>query len=64
MADLLILNGTVVSPVGLEALDVVVTGETITALGPRGTLGGLGRSGIRRRAVAGIYGRIPRREWL
>jgi dihydropyrimidinase len=39
MYDLLIVNGTVVSPTGTEAYDVAVTGETITAIGERGSLG-------------------------
>ena len=39
MVDLLILNGTLVSPAGEAALDIAVTGETITAVGPRGSLG-------------------------
>jgi dihydropyrimidinase len=46
MADLLILNGTVVSPAGSEALDVAVTGETVTAVGPRGSLGTTARKVI------------------
>ena len=39
MHDLLILNGTVVTPAGSEALDVAVDGETIAALGMPGELG-------------------------
>ena len=38
MYDLLIVNGSVVSPAGTEALDVAVNGETIVAVGPRGSL--------------------------
>src|SRR4029078_32618 len=37
--DMLILNGTVVTPAGSEALDVAVDGETISAIGMAGTLG-------------------------
>ena len=43
MYDLLIVNGSVVSPTGTEALDVAVNGETIVASAPAG------RSGRRRR---------------
>ncbi len=39
MYDLLVLNGTVVSPTESAELDVAVSGETIAAVGPRGTLG-------------------------
>ena len=39
MHDLLILNGTVVTPAGREALDVAVDGERIAAIGMPGTLG-------------------------
>jgi dihydropyrimidinase len=39
MHDLLIRNGTVVTPAGREALDVAVEGETIAALGAPGSLG-------------------------
>ena len=39
MHDMLILNGTVVTPAGREALDVAVDGETIAAVGMPGTLG-------------------------
>jgi dihydropyrimidinase len=38
MYDLLIVNGSVVSPTGTDALDVAVDGETIVAVGPRGSL--------------------------
>ena len=47
MADLLILNGAVVSPAGSEALDIAVDGETVTALGPRGSLGSEARKASR-----------------
>jgi dihydropyrimidinase len=39
MHDMLILNGTIVTPAGSEALDVAVDGETIAAIGMAGTLG-------------------------
>jgi len=39
MYDLLIVNGSVVSPTGTESLDVAVNGETIVAVGARGSLG-------------------------
>jgi dihydropyrimidinase len=39
MYDLLILNGTVVSPTGAESLDIAVEGETIAAIGAQGSLG-------------------------
>jgi len=39
MYDLLIVNGTVVTPTGAEACDVAVDGETIAAVAPAGTLG-------------------------
>jgi dihydropyrimidinase len=39
MHDLLILNGTVVTPAGSEALDIAVDGETIAAVGAPGSLG-------------------------
>src|SRR5258707_9024063 len=39
MYDLLILNGTVVSPTGAESLDIAVDGETIAAIGAQGSLG-------------------------
>jgi dihydropyrimidinase len=39
MYDLLIINGTVVTPSGSEPLDVAVDGELIAATGPHGTLG-------------------------
>ena len=40
MHDMLILNGTVVTPAGSEALDVAVDGETIAAIGmPRARWG-------------------------
>jgi dihydropyrimidinase len=38
MYDLLILNGTVVTPTGTEPLDIAVNGETIAAVAPRGSL--------------------------
>jgi dihydropyrimidinase len=39
MHDLLIRNGTVVTPAGQAALDIAVDGETIAAIGPHGSLG-------------------------
>ena len=39
MHDLLICNGTVVSPESSEQLDVAVDGEGIAAVGPTGSLG-------------------------
>lgn len=39
MHDLLILNGTVVTPTSSDALDVAVDGESVAAVGPRGSLG-------------------------
>jgi dihydropyrimidinase len=39
MYDLLIVNGTVVSPTGADAFDVAVAGETIVAIAERGSLG-------------------------
>ena len=40
MAELVIKNGTVVTPEGPRPLDMAVQGEKIAALGPRGTLKG------------------------
>ena len=51
MYDLLIVNGSVVSPTGTEALDVAVNGETIVAVGPSRA-----RSGQRRRKVIDAAG--------
>src|SRR5471030_1683100 len=39
MYDLLILNGTVVTPTGAEAADIAVDGETIVAVATAGSLG-------------------------
>lgn len=39
MHDLLILNGTVVTQSGTAELDIAASGETISAIGPRGSLG-------------------------
>ena len=52
MHDMLILNGTVVTPAGSEALDVAVDGETIAAVGMRGHAGDGGAQGHRRRPAA------------
>ena len=40
MYDLLIVNGSVVSPTSTETLDVAVNGETIVAVGPQVARGG------------------------
>src|SRR5579862_3586379 len=39
MYDLIVVNGTVVTPTGTEASDVAVDGETIAAVAPAGSLG-------------------------
>jgi dihydropyrimidinase len=39
MYDLLILNGTLVTPTSSEASDVAVDGESVAAVGPAGSLG-------------------------
>ena len=64
MHDLLIVNGTVVSPEGEQALDVAVSGETIAAVGPPGSLGSEARKVIDARGCLVIPGGVdPHVHW-
>ena len=57
MPDLLVLGGDVVTPHGVQQLDIAVEGERIAQLGPRGSLGAEAARGDRRDRLHGDPGR-------